>query len=42
MYDAPENPTKRGWVTLKGVSWMAYGLFALTLASRGHPRVARL
>lgn len=33
MYDVPENPTKRGWVTLKAVSWMAYGLFALTLAS---------
>ncbi|WP_255207844.1 MULTISPECIES: patatin-like phospholipase family protein [unclassified Myxococcus] len=33
MYDVPENPTKRGWVTLNGVSWMAYGLFALTLAS---------
>ncbi|GHG84124.1 patatin-like phospholipase family protein [Comamonas sp. JC664] len=33
MYDVPENPTKRGWVTLDGVSWMAYGLFALTVAS---------
>ncbi|WP_426749543.1 patatin-like phospholipase family protein [Myxococcus sp. Y35] len=33
MYDVPENPTKRGWVTLNGVSWMAYGLFALALAS---------
>ncbi|WP_233609479.1 patatin-like phospholipase family protein [Corallococcus sp. AB049A] len=31
MYNVPENPTKRGWVTLNGVSWMAYGLFFLTL-----------
>ncbi|MCP3138270.1 patatin-like phospholipase family protein [Pyxidicoccus xibeiensis] len=33
MYNVPENPTKRGWVTLNGVSWMGWGLFFLTLAS---------
>ncbi|RKH48991.1 patatin-like phospholipase family protein [Corallococcus llansteffanensis] len=33
IYDVPPNPTKRGWVTLNGVSWMAWGLFFLTLAS---------
>jgi len=33
MYNVPENPTKRGWVTLNGVSWMAWGMFFLTLAS---------
>ncbi|WP_249344275.1 patatin-like phospholipase family protein [Corallococcus exiguus] len=33
MYNVPENPTKRGWVTLNGVSWLAYGLFFLTLLS---------
>lgn len=33
MYGVPENPTKRGWVTLNGVSWMGWGLFFLTLVS---------
>ncbi|MBZ4416545.1 patatin-like phospholipase family protein [Myxococcus sp. RHSTA-1-4] len=33
MYDVPENPTKRGWVTLNGVSWMGWGLFFLALVS---------
>jgi predicted acylesterase/phospholipase RssA len=33
MYNVPPNPTKRGWVTLQGVSWMAWGLFALALVS---------
>ncbi|XXF75366.1 patatin-like phospholipase family protein [Myxococcaceae bacterium GXIMD 01537] len=33
MYNVPENPTRRGWVTLNGLSWMAWGLFALTLMS---------
>ena len=33
MYDVPENPTKRGWVTLNGVSWMGWGLFFLSLVS---------
>ncbi|WP_164018499.1 patatin-like phospholipase family protein [Pyxidicoccus trucidator] len=33
MYNVPENPTKRGWVTLNGVSWIGWGLFFLTLAS---------
>lgn len=33
MYDVPANPTSRGWITLNGVSWMAYGLFALALAA---------
>lgn len=33
MYDTPPNPTRRGWITLKGVSWMAWGLFALALVA---------
>ncbi|NMO22171.1 patatin-like phospholipase family protein [Pyxidicoccus fallax] len=33
MYDVPENPTKRGWVTLNGVSWMGWAMFFLCLAS---------
>lgn len=33
MYNVPENPTKRGFVTLNGVLWMGGGLFLLTLAS---------
>ncbi|MDY7226828.1 patatin-like phospholipase family protein [Hyalangium rubrum] len=33
MYNTPENPTKRGWVTLNGVSWMGWGLFVLALVS---------
>ncbi|MFP2925031.1 patatin-like phospholipase family protein [Pyxidicoccus sp. 3LG] len=33
MYNVPENPTKRGWITLNGVSWLGWGLFVLTLAS---------
>ncbi|TSC31336.1 patatin-like phospholipase family protein [Corallococcus sp. Z5C101001] len=33
MYNVPENPTKRGWVTLNGVSWLAWGLLLLALAS---------
>lgn len=33
IYNVPENPTKRGFVTLNGVLWMGAGLFLLTLAS---------
>ncbi|MBN1207331.1 MAG: patatin-like phospholipase family protein [Myxococcaceae bacterium] len=33
MYNVPSNPTQRGWVTLNGVSWLAWGLFALALVS---------
>jgi predicted acylesterase/phospholipase RssA len=33
MYDVPPNPTRRGWITLNGVSWLAWGLFALALAA---------
>lgn len=33
MYDVPANPTSRGWITLNGVSWLAYGLFALALVA---------
>jgi predicted acylesterase/phospholipase RssA len=33
MYDEPANPTSRGWITLNGVSWMAWGLFALALVA---------
>jgi predicted acylesterase/phospholipase RssA len=33
MYDVPANPTSRGWITLNGVSWMGWGLFALALAA---------
>lgn len=33
MYNLPENPTRRGWVTLERVSWLAWGLFALALVS---------
>ncbi len=32
IYNIPEDPTKRGWVTLNGVSRMGWGLFFLTLA----------
>ncbi|RKG81720.1 patatin-like phospholipase family protein [Corallococcus terminator] len=33
MYNVPENPTKRGWITLEGIRAMAWGLFFLTLTS---------
>lgn len=33
MYDVPPNPAKRGWITLNGVSWLAWGLFALALVA---------
>jgi predicted acylesterase/phospholipase RssA len=33
MYDVPANPTSRGWITLRGVNWMAWGLFALALVA---------
>ena len=33
MYTVPANPTSRGWITLNGVSWMAWGLFFLALAA---------
>jgi predicted acylesterase/phospholipase RssA len=33
MFDVPPNPTRRGWITLNGVSWMAWGLFALALVA---------
>lgn len=33
MYDVPENPTKRGWVTLERASWMGWGLLLLALVS---------
>lgn len=33
MYDVPPNPTSRGWITLNGVRWLAWGLFALALAA---------
>lgn len=33
MYNVPENPTKRGWVTLNGVMWMGAALLLLTVAS---------
>jgi predicted acylesterase/phospholipase RssA len=33
MYDVPPSPTSRGWITLNGVSWMAWGLFALALVA---------
>ncbi|MDC0708428.1 patatin-like phospholipase family protein [Stigmatella sp. ncwal1] len=33
IYNVPKNPTSRGWVTLQGVFWMGWGLFALALVS---------
>jgi predicted acylesterase/phospholipase RssA len=33
MYDVPPNPTSRGWITLNGVSWLGWGLFALALVA---------
>ncbi len=33
MYEVPPNPTSRGWITLNGVSWMAWGLFTLALVA---------
>jgi predicted acylesterase/phospholipase RssA len=33
MYNVPPSPAKRGWVTLKGASWMGWGLFILALFS---------
>jgi predicted acylesterase/phospholipase RssA len=33
MYNVPANPTSRGWITLNGVSWMGWGLFALALVA---------
>ncbi len=33
MYNVPENPTKRGFVTLNGVLWMGGALFVLALVS---------
>lgn len=33
MYNVPANPTKRGWLTLNGVFWLARMLFALALVS---------
>ena len=33
MYNVPANPTRRGWITLRGVNWMAWGLFFLALAA---------
>jgi predicted acylesterase/phospholipase RssA len=33
MYQEPANPTSRGWITLNGVSWIGWGLFALALAA---------
>lgn len=33
MYDVPPNPTSRGWITLSGVRWLAWGLFALALTA---------
>lgn len=33
MYDVPANPTSRGWITLRGVGWLAWALFALALAA---------
>jgi hypothetical protein len=33
MYKMPQNPTSRGWITLNGVSWMGWGLFALALVA---------
>ena len=33
MYAASRNPTRRGWITLNGVKWAGWGLFALVLAA---------
>jgi predicted acylesterase/phospholipase RssA len=33
MYDVPPNPTRRGWITLNGVSWMGWALLALALVA---------
>jgi hypothetical protein len=33
MYDVPPNPTSRGWITLGGVRWLAWGLFVLALTA---------
>ncbi len=35
MYDVPENPTSRGWVTLNGLSWLSWGLLVLAIVSAG-------
>lgn len=35
MYNVPENPMRRGWLTLDGVSWLGWGLFLLTLVCAG-------
>ncbi|HST63148.1 MAG TPA: hypothetical protein VLK84_30845, partial [Longimicrobium sp.] len=31
--DVPPNPTSRGWITLSGVRWLAWGLFVLALTA---------
>jgi predicted acylesterase/phospholipase RssA len=33
MYNVPANPTSRGWITLRGVSWIGWGLFFLAVAA---------
>jgi hypothetical protein len=33
MYNVPANPTKRGWLTLNGVFWIARGLFVVALVA---------
>lgn len=33
MYDVPPNHAGRGWITLRGVNLMAWGLFALALVA---------